>query len=194
MEIGIENFKDLAELVSYVIASISLIGIWISYAHSKKQIHFSAMDKFVKDFRDFQIAGSNIEDERALEYVELVNEELFYMENGYLPIEVCIEWIDGMIDYLPFYDSDNTFISKSNLSVLKDESYANNLLYMYPRVFKAIKLDKKIDFEKIYLGTIKKENRRVRKKERNKLIHLIITNLKVGFWKKILLRRKIASR
>jgi hypothetical protein len=194
MQTGIENIKDLAELISYVIASVSLIGIWIAYAHSKKQIHFSAMDKFVKDFRDFQISGSDLEDERAFEYIELVNEEFFYMENGYLPIEVCIEWIDGMIDYLPFYDKHNNFISRSNLSVLKEEDYANNLLYLYPRVFKAIKLDKKIDFDKIYLGTIKKENRKIREKERNDLIYLIITNLKVGFRTKFLLKRKIASR
>ena len=92
MQTGIENIKDLAELISYVIASVSLIGIWIAYAHSKKQIHFSAMDKFVKDFRDFQISGSDLEDERALEYIELVNEEFFYMENGYLPIELWLSF------------------------------------------------------------------------------------------------------
>ena len=65
---------------------------------------------------------------------------------------------------------------------------------MYPRVFKAIQLDKKIDFEKIYLGTVEKKNRLIREKERNKLIYLIITNLKIGFRKKILLKRKIARR
>ena len=87
----------------------------------KKQIHFSAMDKFIKDFRNFQTGGSSMQDERALQYIELVNEELFYMERGYLPIEVSIEWIDGMIDYLPFYDYKKRFLSKSNLIYLQDE-------------------------------------------------------------------------
>lgn len=34
-------------------------------------------------------------------YIDLVNEELFYIQRGYLPTDIAKEWIDGTIDYIP---------------------------------------------------------------------------------------------
>ena len=39
-----------------------------------------------------------------IEYIDLVNEELFYFQNGFLPRVVAEEWLDGMIDMIPIYD------------------------------------------------------------------------------------------
>ncbi|MFC4635792.1 hypothetical protein ACFO3O_17915 [Dokdonia ponticola] len=193
MEIGINTYKDLIELIALIVTSLSLIGLWISYAFSKKQMHFSTMDKCTKSYKDFLTLNSEIEDEIALEYIELVNEEFFYFENNYLPIEVMIEWIDGMIGFLPFYNKNGEFVKSRVLGYLKVEENANNLLYNYPRVRNAIQLTDKIDFDKVYLPVMDKKKRKKRKKERDKLIYNIITNLKIGIWSRILLKRKIAN-
>ena len=45
------GLQDLLEIVSYLVTSVSLIGLWYAYIFSKKQIHFTAMDKCIKEFR-----------------------------------------------------------------------------------------------------------------------------------------------
>lgn len=57
------------------------------------------------------------------EYIEFVNEEFFYLENDYLPLQVGIEWIDGMIDYLPFF-YEKQFIQSKKLNILKEKDGA----------------------------------------------------------------------
>jgi hypothetical protein len=103
MEIDIEHTKDIAELIAYIVTIISLPGLILSITFSKKQIHFSAMEKCIRDFRDFETSITKLDEfVRAKQYIEIVNEEFFYLEEKYLPLVVSIEWIDGMIDYLPY--------------------------------------------------------------------------------------------
>ncbi len=189
----ITQYKDYAEFFSYFITSLSLIGIWIAYAFSKKQMHFSTMEKCIRDYRDWIKVTEISADENATEYIDMVNEEFFYLENNYLPLEVGIEWVDGMIDFLPFYTKKNEFIKSRNLDAMEDEVWTNNLLYSYPRVFKAIKLKNKVEFEKVALGIVDKENREIRKKERNKLIYLVILNLNVSLCTKLKLKYRIIA-
>jgi len=195
MEIGICTVKDIAEFLSYIITSFSLIGLWITYALSKKQIHFSTMEKCTNDFRNI-ISSKDTKSEEDLSraYIDLVNEEFFYLEKNYLPLEVCIEWVDGMIDYLPFYDKDQNLVPSANVQLMGDEQFVMYLMVNYPRIYKAIKLKNKIDFDKVRLSIISEENRKIRFKERNKLIFAIISSLKISSWKKMHLKRMIASR
>lgn len=51
MESGVKNFKDFAEIISYCVTAISLLGLWATYIFSKKQIHFTTMEKCVANFR-----------------------------------------------------------------------------------------------------------------------------------------------
>lgn len=47
-------------------------------------------------------------------YVDLVNEEIFYMQHKYLPDEICLEWIDGIIDFLPVYHTSGDLLNPGN--------------------------------------------------------------------------------
>ena len=192
MQSGISSVKDLAEIISYIVTSFSLIGLWFAYAFSRKQIHFTTMEKCINDYRDWLKVSNSPGDEIALEYIDLVNEEFFYLENSYLPLEVSIEWIDGMIGFLPFYSKNNEFIKSTVLDAMKEEDWTNNLLYEYPRVLKAIQIKKDIDFEKVKLGIIDKESRNLRKREREKLIYEIMTNLNISILTRLRLKLKFA--
>ncbi len=195
MESGIHTGKDFAEFLSYIITSFSLIGLWITYALSRKQIHFSTMEKCTNDFRNIVLLkDEKTQEDLIWQYVDLVNEEFFYLEKGYLPIEVCIEWIDGMIDYLPFYNSDGNFEESGNLPLINDEHFIKVLMANYPRILRAIQLKEKIDFKAIHTSPISEEDRKIRFKERNKLIFLIISSLKISRLTKMCLPRRIASR
>lgn len=192
MEIGISSWKDLIEFISYCVAIMSLVGFWYSYIFSKKQIHFPVMEKCISTYREMT-KWKGFDTDYSLEYVEFVNEELFYLENDYLPLQVGIEWIDGMLDYLPFFYEKN-FIESNRLRILKEKDKTEKILHDYPRVLKAIQLKKEIDFSKIHLVIDDKKDRKTRKKERDKLIYEIVNNLKIAWWKKIGLKRIIASR
>ncbi|WP_300567288.1 hypothetical protein [Flavobacterium sp.] len=195
MDSGLDTGKDIAEFISYFITSLSLIGLWITYALSKKQIHFSTMEKCTNDFRNIVLLkDEKTQEDLIWQYIDLVNEEFFYLEKKYLPLEVCIEWVDGMIDYLPFYNEDGIYMGSTNLPLLNDESFLKVLMANYPRILRAVQLKKKINFDAIRISPLNEENRKIRFEERNKLIFLIISSLKIDFWSKKILQQKINRR
>jgi len=193
MESGINNFKDLAEIISYCVTAISLLGLWATYIFSMKQIHFTTMEKCVANFREItKLTG--LASDKSFEYIEFVSEELFYFENGYLPLKVSIEWIDGMIDYLPFYDKNKVFIKSNRLDTLKDQDKTIRLLRDYPRIRKAIQMRENIDFETVHISIENENDREKRRQERDKIIYRVIKNLNIIWYKKINLKNKIANR
>lgn len=193
MEFGINNFKDFAEIFSYFVTTVSLVGLWWAYISSKKQIHFTTMEKCVSNFKKIT-KRSGVPIDKSAEYIEFVSEELFYFENGYLPLAVSIEWIDGMIDYLPFYDKGKVFIASNRLDPLKSQDQATRLLRDYPRIRKAIQMREAIDFEIVHISIENEIDREKRRQERDKIIYAVIMNLKISWLRKIRLKQKIANR
>jgi hypothetical protein len=160
---------------------------------SKKQIHFATMGKCISDFREFMKPTNLPYDEIVEQYVDLVNEEFFYLENKYLPIDITIEWVDGMIDFLPFFDKNGNYINSQYWPALT-QAETIRILNNYPRVLKSIQLKKTIDFSLIHLEILDNIDREKRKQERNKLIYEMISKLKISWWRKCRLEINIASR
>ena len=167
MNSGINSCKDFAEFVSYIVITISLFGLWVSYLLSRRQIHFSVMEKCIKDFRDFDKSTSKLSElNRAKQYIELINEEFFYLENNYLPFVVSVEWIDGMIDYLPFILKNGEFKKSKDLKEFDTIEKTNKLLTNYPRIRKVIQLNKLVNYDRIYLEVDNEEKRLLKKRKR----------------------------
>ena len=195
MNSGINSCKDVAEFISYIVIIISLLGLWVTYLLSKRQIHFSVMEKCIKDFRDYEKGASELSElNRAKHYIELINEEFFYMENKYLPLVVSIEWIDGMIDYLPFVMENDAFIKSNDLKGFDSIEKTNILLKNYPRIRKVIQINSVLKFELIHSEVDDENKRGLRRKERDKLIFFIISNLNIRITTKWCLKRIIAKR
>lgn len=51
-----------------------------------------------------------------------------------------------------------------------------------------------IDFEIVHISIENENDREKRRQERDKIIYSVIKNLNISWWKKINLKRKIASR
>jgi len=155
------------------------------------------MTKCINDFREIEKEKLNRSDDIiAKNYIDLVNEEFFYVENSYLPLEVSIEWVDGMIDYLPFISIEGEFRKSESFKIFDNLNTTNKLLMNYPRVFKAIKLRCEINFESIHSNiTIEDEGaQKLRKLERDKLIFQMISNLNIGRLTRLTLKRTISQR
>ncbi|MBP6576507.1 MAG: hypothetical protein KA232_04740 [Chryseobacterium sp.] len=165
-------FSDIATI-------FALFGIVYAYFFSRKQIHFSTIEKCINDYRQLYHKYEDKYDNPKFlgQYLDLVNEELFYIEKGYLPKEVAEEWIDGMIDYLPFlYNSE--LIPSKKFNEFHTSVNVKNRLYSYPRILHFIKVEKQIDFEKVFLPLSDDEVIELRSSERKKLIKLLKNNLK----------------
>ena len=190
MNLGIVSVKDLIELLSYVVTIVSLIALYIAYKQSTKQIHFSVMTKCIQDYRNFLKSEELDESRHAMEYIELINEELFYLEKNYLPFEVAVEWIDGMIDYLPFY-ANGRFQASKNLSALNSEEKTRSILYDYPRIKKIIALNTEINLEIAFLDSFNEGLRLQRQAERKKIIVHILMTLKKKRTSQKALKKKV---
>lgn len=67
-------------------------------------------------------------------FIELVNEELFYIQQNYVPKKVAIEWIEGIVVY---FQANQAFAT---------EHWKKILVEQYPRVYNAF--IKQIQFNK----------------------------------------------
>ena len=179
MSWGLTTVKDIAEFFSFIVTSFSLAAIYFSYFYSKKQIHFATIDKCISDYRELYHKYEEKYDNPNFlgQYLDLVNEELFYIEKDYLPMEVAEEWIDGMIDYLPFI-TDKYFISSKKFLKFDSEKNTEQILFSYPRIYKFITIPYNLDFEKIFLPLTDRENLKLRTREREKLIKILYKSLR----------------
>jgi hypothetical protein len=138
---------------------------------NRKQLYLATIIKCVDDFRGLE----NFSDLKTIsKYLELTNVELFYFKQGYLPKDVAIEWLDGMIEYIPIRNQKNEVLNHKSNTVFKVEGF-ETLLQKYPRIQNAFRVSGKYDFSVIYNVD---ESVDKRMKERRRLIEEIIANNK----------------
>ncbi len=179
ISLGIDNFKEGLETLAYLVTIVSLIALWITYTFSRKQIHLSTIAKCIQDYRNlYHKFDDKYQNPLFLgQYLDLVNEELFYIEKGYLPKEVANEWIDGMIDYLPFITA-NDFVKSSKFLQLEDIKSTEKALFVYPRILHFITIRNIIDYETVFLPLNDRSGMFRRNSERKKLIKALRKNLR----------------
>jgi hypothetical protein len=178
MESGINTYKDLIEIIASILTGLGFIAIVFgvfSYKLSKKQLNFSVMARCIQVYHDKFASISNkskIEDIKA--YIEFVNEQLFYFESKYIAEPIAKEWIDGMIELIPIYDSNNKLLNSAHS--LKSV-VSHNMFQSYTRVRNAFTVKHDYDFQLIYANAIQRNEILERGKERKKLINEIYDNL-----------------
>ena len=147
---------------------------------NRKQLHLSTITKCIDSFRALGgIKRDTTDLEIIKEYVDIVNEELFYFQHKYIPKEVSKEWIDGMIDYLPITNTKFDILNQEHCI----EYLANNrkdFLRDYPRIQNAFEVRGKYNFRLIY--SVDEKERLMRVEERKKLITEILKNIKRFDW------------
>ena len=180
--------RQILELIG--LASI-IVGIY-SYSISQKSLNLSVLQSCITRFQTLaeELNGEKPDPNIIEKYIELVNEELFYMANGYLPKEVQMEWLDGIINYIPLYsESETGSIENINPSRIAQEIENKKLLGNYYRIQSAFTI-KNISqiihpFKK---ELIYKSSGEIRNQVRRKIMKKIIQNLRnTIFIEKILL-------
>lgn len=175
------------ELVYYIVAIIAFISIFFtifSYFVMQRQLYASTVSRCIDIYRnDFFDLSSEVDRKLCEKYVDFVNEELFYLENRFLPDVVGEEWIDGMIDLIPVYVNNRIVNQNCALTIISEKK----LLHSYPRIKKAFVVKKDYDFDKIFS---KKDGSELSESEdgRIMLCKEILANIKgrTNFWDKII--------
>ena len=170
--------KDVIEIIFQGITALTILGAAISYKVSQKNLYLSAIAKCIQDFRAIEDLSSNSSPKAIKNYVGLVNEELLYFENGYLPSVIAREWIDGMLDFMPITNRNDELLNTENCNkILRDDRH--NYLKGYARIRMAFAVRGSYNFKLIYSNDLNKLE--IQKTEREKLIKEILRNLGVKY-------------
>lgn len=146
METGVSNWKDVVEIIVWLVGAGSLALAAYSYYLSRKQLSFavivSCTERFQKIMPNLKSPDDKIRKNAIKQYVDLCHEELFYFKHGYLHDEIIQEWIDGMIFYLPhFKDGENVNRDECCLKELADGDF----LHDYQRIRQSFAVTREYD-------------------------------------------------
>ncbi len=142
---------------------------------SRKQLNVDVMTKCISEYRVINATQYTTDYNTLYRYMDLVSEELFYIQEKYLPDAVCREWIDGMIDFVPITEKESGKILNSKNCI--QQLTTNSLIYFqaFPRARNAFTVCRGYQWDMIYNPGSQFIERRV--KERKKLIDEIIVNI-----------------
>ncbi len=110
-----------------MISAVAIIFIIIEYIANRNIRNIQLMHRCIDVFRKWSQGN---DPKVNFEYLEMLNEELFYFQKGLIEKKVALEWIQGIIDTLQLFASDNTLLTDYNkqqnikeLALWKEKKY-----------------------------------------------------------------------
>lgn len=127
--------QSLIQTIATVVGALSLAVATTAYLLSRKNLNFNVMIACIERFQRLLPALQSGETSKQdiLKYIDLCDEEVFYFQHRYLRDEVALEWIDGMIEYLPIFNSG----TKEPWERQQYLATADTLVHGFPRVMNA---------------------------------------------------------
>jgi hypothetical protein len=92
------NWQIIVDIANLIVA----VGVLLAITQiniNRKQLHLATLNRCIDVFRN--MSGMRSLQSSATDvhnYIDFVNEELFYIQHKYLPKVVALEWLDGMLD------------------------------------------------------------------------------------------------
>ena len=172
---------SLFEICSLVLSGFTVLTLFFAVRQIKinrQQLYLATITKCIQDFRMMGNIDKDTLDEAVLwKYIDLVSEEMFYFEHDYIPTNVSIEWIDGMLDYLPVSDRHGMVLNSDHcIQLLYDK--IDIFFIRFPKIRKSFQIEGTYNFPVIYSSS--KDKIRDRIIERARLAKEILSNVKRG--------------
>jgi hypothetical protein len=110
------SFKEWVDIISELATVIGIFVLIYAYRNellSKRALSFSVMESCIRRYQPIvaKLREEGNNPKHIEEYIAITKEELFYIHRGYIDKQVAIEWIEGMITYLPVYDKNGKQIN-----------------------------------------------------------------------------------
>jgi hypothetical protein len=170
---------SLFEIISLILSGGTIVAIGFAIWQiriNRKQLYVSTITKCINDYRAF---GRLKQDERDFstvsKYVDLVNEELFYIQFNYIPKEVAKEWIDGMLDFMPLINGKDEIVNKKYCLTYLVDTHVQ-IYSMNPRVANAFTI--RGEYNIPLINSMDLTDRKNRIQHRNLLINEVYGNIK----------------
>jgi hypothetical protein len=148
MKWGIESIKDVLEIIAWFVGAIAIAYAARAYQLSRNQFGFAVMascvDRYQKIITQLKYGRDQDKVIALGQYIDLCNEELFYFEKEYLPGAVIDEWLEGMINYLPYFNAKGDNLNPGCLPEIIEQ----NLLVDYPRIKRTFTVPRDYDLSK----------------------------------------------
>jgi hypothetical protein len=173
---GFNSVKDIIEVILAAITAGGILFAGISYKLTRRNLYLNTIINCIKDFRNLEELSADAPLKTVKAYIELVNEELLYFEQGYLPKEIANEWLHQMIDFVPLTNDKDELLNEENcLKAFKERGERLKLLRYYPRLRKSFTLKNAYDFKLIYTDEL--QLLEARQVERSKIVREVLLNL-----------------
>lgn len=172
---------SLFELLSLILSATTVVALFLAVRQIKinrQQLYLSTITKCIQDFRSLSGFDKKTTDTKEIwKYVDLVSEELFYFQYDYIPENVSLEWIDGMIDYLPITTKSGEVLNREHCVDYLAKN-GEEFLIAFPRIRSSFEVKRDYNFGLVYSKEKELIPRRV--KERIRLAKEIFKNVKEG--------------
>lgn len=140
---------------------------------TRKQLYLTTITNCVKEFRKIPHFNRETTDEKIiLSYLDLTNEELFYIQNKYTPHVVAMEWMDGIINFLPLMKERSIINADYCIKILVDEYIEK--MHTFPRLQQVFTIRHTYDLRLIYSAD--PDERKLRMAERKRLSKELLKN------------------
>ncbi len=106
---------------------------------NRNQLYSNTIIRCLDSFQEIDITQETIDEKQIRRYIDLIGEELFYIQKGFIPEEVALEWIDGMIEFIPLTHGNKEILNKNNCIFHLFQNQAK-LLQSYPRIKTAFRV------------------------------------------------------
>lgn len=150
MDLGFNTIKDILETSIQILGFTAIIFTIKSFTIRKKQHYFTVVNNCINKFQDNFAGIEKFDRKQELKYIDLVNEEIFYIINDYLPFIIAVEWIDGIIDILPIFNAESQFFTNPKTPITNQID--KDTLKLYPRIkntFRSDRITQEIDLTDI---------------------------------------------
>ncbi|MFZ6050755.1 hypothetical protein [Halocola ammonii] len=138
MEHGFTTWKDIIVVLVNVLGVAAIIIAVQSYRLKQKSNYFQVVNNLVNKYQDNFLAQNYFDNETRKKFIDFVNEELFYIQYGYVPLPIAVEWIDGMLDVLPVINNGKQYFTNPNS--LFNSKIEDDILKTYPRIKRALSI------------------------------------------------------
>jgi hypothetical protein len=146
--------------IANVIVALGVVVAITQININRKQLHFVIIARCIEEFRKLgNLKNDSVSENTIRKYLDLVNEELFYFQHDYLPKELALEWLDGMIDYISITDQEGNLLNTENC--IPGLAHNDAYLESFPRLKETFIVRQKFSSEIIYSNDPLKRDLRI---------------------------------
>lgn len=100
--------------IATMFGGVGIVFLFIQHFYNKDVRNLQLMQRCIDGFRHWTNSANQ---EINYQYLELMNEELFYIQRGLIDKEIALEWIEGMLDFIQVYGKNGFLLSNYNNQV-----------------------------------------------------------------------------